>query len=88
MIGELDDIKICGMASAVPTYEDDNSKFELYQEDDEIALENLKTDKLYIKGQEKTENKYTLKITYDETKNLKGNSEKVHIKVHSEQEKI
>ena len=37
--------------------EDDNSKFELYQEDNEIALENLKTDKLYIKGQEKTENK-------------------------------
>ena len=60
----------------------------MYQEDDEIALENLKTDKLYIKGQEKTENKDTLKITYDETKNLKGNSEKVHIKVHSEQEKI
>ena len=28
MIGELDDIKICGMASAVPTYEDDNSKYE------------------------------------------------------------
>ena len=51
----------------------------MYQEDNEIALENLKTDKLYIKGQEKTENKYTLKITYDETNNLKGNSEKVHI---------
>ena len=28
MIGELDDIKICGMASVVPTYEDDNSKYE------------------------------------------------------------
>ena len=28
MIGELDDIKICGMASAVHTYEDDNSKYE------------------------------------------------------------
>ena len=28
MIGELDDIKICGMASAVPTYEDDNSKYD------------------------------------------------------------
>ena len=66
----------------------ENKTYYVYQEDNEIALENLKTDKLYIKGQEKTENKYTLKITYNETNNLKGNSEKVHIKVHSEQEKI
>lgn len=36
MIGELDDIKICGMASAVPTYEDDNSKYETIIGNDSI----------------------------------------------------
>ena len=84
---EISDVSFWYIIEVVSDIED-NIEFELYQEDNLVALENLKTDKLYIKGQEKTENKYTLKITYDETNNLKGNSEKVHIKVHSEQEKI
>ena len=38
MIGELDDIKICGMASAVPTYEDDNSKYESIDDRQELPV--------------------------------------------------
>ena len=38
MIGELDDIKICGMASAVPTYEDDNSKNDSIDDRQELPV--------------------------------------------------
>ena len=69
---------------------DESVQFELYNEDIQIPLENLKTKELSIIGNEKIEQKYKLKIIYD---NSKGNSgkeilEEVQIKVHSEQEKI
>ena len=53
MIGELDDIKICGMASAVPTYEDDNSK---YDEGTSTYLGQTTTN-IYSFGNEKKEEK-------------------------------
>ena len=69
---------------------DETIQFELYNEDIQIPLENLKTKELSIIGNEKIEQKYKLKIIYD---NSKGNSgkeilEEVQIKVHSEQEKL
>lgn len=69
---------------------DESIQFELYKEEELISLQNLKTEKLLIKGKEKTEQKYKLKVTYDKSKGTKGKNilEEVQIKVHSEQEKI
>ncbi len=69
---------------------DDSVKFELYNEENQIELDNLKTKQIQIVGNEKTEQKYKLKVTYDNTLGTKGKDilEEVQIKVHSEQEKI
>lgn len=69
---------------------DENVKFELYNTEIQIPLENLKTQELSICGNEKVEQKYKLKVIYDNTNLDKENdiSEEVQIKVHSEQEKI
>ena len=69
---------------------DESIQFELYNESEKVPLYNLKTEKIAISGNEKIDQKYKLKITYNE---LLGNQEKdiieeVQIKVHSEQEKI
>ena len=54
----------------------------------QIPLNNLKTEQLSIKGNEKIEQKYKLKVIYDETKGTSGKDilEEVQVKVHSEQE--
>lgn len=63
-------------------------QFELYNEEKQIPLENLKTEKLSIKGNEKIEQKYKLKVIYDNSASGKEILEEVQVKVHSEQEKI
>lgn len=61
-------------------------QFELYNNEKIIKLVNLKTEKILIKGNEKNEHKYKLKIVYNgEEKEV---SEKIQIKIHSEQEII
>ena len=69
---------------------DESIQFELYNQESQIPLNNLRTGKLLIKGNEKQEQKYKLKVIYDEIdKNLeKSIEEKVQIKVCSEQVKI
>ena len=69
---------------------DESIQFELYNEEKQISLENLKTQKLSIGGNEKIEQKYKLKVIYDSTKGNNGIDilEEVQVKVHSEQEKI
>jgi len=69
---------------------DESIQFELYNEDSQIPLENLKTGQLSIIGNEKVEQKYKLKVIYDSAKGTKGKDilEEVQVKVHSEQEKI
>lgn len=69
---------------------DESIQFELYCDEIPVALENLKTQKLSIKGGEKVEQTHKLKVIYDSKKDLKGKDilEEVQIKVHSEQEKI
>ena len=47
---------------------DETIQFELYNEDIQIPLENLKTKELSIIGNEKIEQKYKLKIIYDNSK--------------------
>lgn len=69
---------------------DESVQFELYNEDTPIPLKNLKTEELLIQGKEKVEQKYRLKVIYDNTQGDKGKEilEEVQIKVHSQQEKI
>lgn len=67
---------------------DESIQFELYREDEQIELNDLKTNELYIAGNEKIEQKYKLKVTYDKSKGKKGQDilQEVQVKVHSEQE--
>ena len=70
--------------------QDKSITFELYKGDENIVLENLKTEKMYIGANEKIEQKYKLKVTYNKDLNEIGKDilQEVQIKVHSEQEKI
>ena len=64
-------------------------QFELYDGEKQVPLQNLKTRELSIIGNEKIEQKYKLKITYNATEEEKEECiEKIQIKVHSEQEKL
>lgn len=69
---------------------DDAIKFELYREDELLKLEELKTEELSIAGNEKIEQRYKLKVTYDNTKGTQGKDilEEVQVKIHSEQMEI
>lgn len=69
--------------------EDKSIKFELYKEDKNVELNNLKTEEIYIGADEKIEHKYKLKVTYDKKNNDIGKDilQEIQIKVHSEQEK-
>lgn len=66
---------------------DESIQFQLYNEEEQIPLENLKTQPISIIGNEKIEQKYKLKIIYDNTKGNSGKEilEEVQIKVYSEQ---
>lgn len=69
---------------------DESIQFELYNGETQIPLENLKTEKLSIIGNEKVEQKYKLKVIYDNTQGSEGKEilGEVQVKVHSQQEKI
>lgn len=69
---------------------DDSIKFELYNEDELIPLNNLISKELFIDGNQKIEQKYKLKVTYDSNLGTKGKDilEEVQVKVHSEQQDI
>ena len=69
---------------------DESINFELYCEDQKVELQNLKTEQLSIEANKRIEQKYKLKVTYDDSLGEKGKDilEEVQIKVHSEQAKI
>ena len=69
---------------------EESIQFELYNEEKQIQLENLKTQELTIESNERIEQKYKLKVTYDSAKSSRGKDilEEVQVIVHSEQEKI
>ena len=69
---------------------DDAIKVELYKEDEPLKLDGQKTEEIMIAGNEKIEQKYKLKVTYDSNKGTKGKDilEEVQLKIHSEQMKI
>ena len=64
-------------------------KFELYNGEKQVNLQDLKTEPILIKGNNKTEENYKLKIIYNDVKDIKSNiMSKIQIKIHSEQGKI
>lgn len=69
---------------------DEAVKFELFQDNQPVELNNNKTKDIFIEGIEEKEHKYRLKVSYDNSKNnlQKDILEDVQIKVHSEQAKI
>lgn len=69
---------------------DESVKFELYRNDEKIELENLKTKSIFIGANNKIEQNYELKITYDSTLGEKGKDilQDIQIKVYAEQDQI
>ena len=72
------------------TNSDDAIQFKLYRENEEIELENKKTEPIYIGNTNEEEHEYELKISYDRTKNISKTDilEDVQLKIHSEQERL
>lgn len=63
-------------------------KFELYNGEKQIQIQNLKTEPILIKGNNKIKEDYKLKIIYNDVNNIKSNIiSNIQIKIHSEQEK-
>ena len=61
----------------------------MYNEEKQVKLQDLKTEPILIKGNNKIEENYKLKIIYNDVKDIKSNiMSKIQIKIHSEQGKI
>lgn len=69
---------------------DESIQFELYKNENQIQLNNNKTQEILISANQKKEENYKLKVMYDITKDNKEKNifEEVQIKIHSEQNKI
>ena len=66
---------------------DDSVKIELYQQENQIKLNNNKTEFIKISKNQKEEIEYKIKITYNDTNSFKDIIGKIQVKVHTEQEK-
>lgn len=64
---------------------DEAIKFELYRGEEQIPLNNNKTEKINLTKEEKQTHSYRLEITYDKTKGEIGKdiNENVEVKIHS-----
>ena len=69
---------------------DESIAVKIYKEDEEIQLENNKTQNMLLTKNKETEDKYKMEITYDKTKSnsLEDIIQDIQIKVHSEQIKM
>lgn len=66
------------------THTDEAINFALYKGDEQIPLNNNKTQKINIPKEEKQTHSYRLEITYDKTKGeIKDINENVEVKIHS-----
>ena len=66
---------------------DDSVKIELYQKENQIKLNNNKTEFIKISKNQKEEIEYKIKITYNNTNSFKDIIGKIQVKVHTEHEK-
>ena len=68
---------------------DNAIQYQLYKGTEEVSLIENKTEEMTLPKDEKEEQTYTLKVTYDESKNtVEDIMQDIQIKVHSEQLKI
>lgn len=68
---------------------DDCIQYQLYKDNEQIEIKENKTQKMTFHRNLKEEQKYTLKVTYDDSKNTMEDIMKdIQIKVHSEQLKV
>lgn len=68
---------------------DSSIDLELYQNEDEIKLNDNKTEYIKISKDQKEEREYKIKITYDKNNTVEVGDilEQIQVKVHTEQEK-
>lgn len=68
---------------------DNSINLELYQNEDEIKLNDNKTEYIKISKDQKEEREYKIKITYDKNNTAEVGDilEQIQVKVHTEQEK-
>lgn len=66
---------------------EESISFKLYKENEEIPLQNNKTENMKLQKEKMQEDNYKLEIIYDKTKNqsIEDIIQDVQIKVHSEQ---
>ena len=64
-----------------------NVELNLYKENEDIKLSDLKTEEIFIKGKVKNEQKYRLKINYNNVEGGENIRGKIQIKIDAEQEK-
>lgn len=68
---------------------EDKVKFELYSNEQQISMQDLKTNEISLGKNKKIEQSYKLKITYNPTVEVSEECMKhIQIKIHSVQEKI
>lgn len=68
---------------------EDNVRFELYNNEQQISLQDLKTNEISLGKNKKIEQRYKLKMTYNPAVEVSEECmEHIQIKIHSEQEKI
>ncbi len=68
---------------------DDSIQYQLYQGDKKLELKENRTEEMIFHGNTEEEQNYTLKVTYDASKNtIEDIMQDIQIKVHSEQLKI
>ena len=66
----------------------ENISFRLYQEEEEMELENKKTKKILMTKEKKQEHQYRIEIEYNkESTTIQEVIQEIQIKVHSEQKK-
>ena len=67
----------------------DSIQYQLYKDNELLELKENKTEEMKFHKDIKEEQKYTLKVTYDDTKNtIEDIIQDIQIKVHSEQLKV
>lgn len=86
--GEITDVNLEYYIEILNDLDDNNTiKIKLLKNDEEIAINDNKTEKFYLEKEKMQEDVYKMEISYDKTENIsmKDIMELIQIKVHSEQ---
>lgn len=86
--GEITDVNLEYYIEILNDLDDNNTiKIKLFKNDEEIAIDDNKTEKFYLEKEKMQEDVYKMEISYDKTENIsmKDIMGLIQIKVHSEQ---